>query len=124
MRIPAILLSLLFLTVADRRAESQESTPTGADTNVRVVLLGTAGGPTFNAQRLGISTLVEAGPETLLFDAGRGLTTAMAKLAINPANVTKVFLTHLHSDHVISLPELWLFAWAQGRTVPLHVWGP
>jgi len=49
----------------------------------------------------------------------------MAALAINPADVTKVFLTHLHSDHIISLPELYLFPWAsQGRNKPLQVWGP
>jgi ribonuclease Z len=124
MRIAPIFLTLLLLTVADHRVRSQDPPPATADTTIRVVLLGTAGGPTFSAQRLGISTLVEAGPERLLFDAGRSLTTGMAKLAINPAEVTKVFLTHLHSDHVISLPELWLFAWAQGRTVPLQVWGP
>ncbi len=123
MRIASILPTLLFLTVADRGIRSQEP-PVSADSNIRVVLLGTAGGPTFNAQRLGIGTLVEAGSEKLLFDAGRGVTTGMAKSAVDPTEVTKVFLTHLHSDHVISLPELWLFAWAQGRTVPLRVWGP
>jgi ribonuclease Z len=49
----------------------------------------------------------------------------MARLAINPADVTKVFLTHLHSDHIVSLPELVLFPWAsQGRAAPLTVWGP
>jgi len=81
-------------------------------------------GPTFNAQRLGIGTLVEAGGERLLFDAGRGVTTGMAKVSINPVDVTKVFLTHLHSDHVISLPELLVYPWAQGRRAPLEVWGP
>jgi len=82
------------------------------------------GGPTFNAQRMGISTLVEAGGERLLFDAGRGVTTGMARVATNPIDVTKVFLTHLHSDHVISLPELLVYPWAQGRRAPLEVWGP
>jgi ribonuclease Z len=83
------------------------------------------GGPTFGAQSLGISTLILAGRERLLFDCGRGLTTGMARLAINPADVTTVFLTHLHSDHIISLPELYLAPWAsQGRTMPLRVWGP
>jgi len=49
----------------------------------------------------------------------------MAALAINPADLTKVFLTHLHSDHIISLPEIYLFPWAsQGRNQPLQVWGP
>jgi len=60
----------------------------------------------------------------LLFDAGRSSTTGLARLGLNPADVTKVFLTHLHSDHVISLPELLLFPWAQGRKTPLEVWGP
>ena len=124
MRIASALRTLLFLTVADRGIRSQEPPPVSTDAEIRVVLLGTAGGPTFSAQRLGIGTLVEAGSERLLFDAGRSVTTGMAKLAIDPAGITKVFLTHLHSDHVISLPELWLFSWAQGRTVPLQVWGP
>jgi ribonuclease Z len=49
----------------------------------------------------------------------------MAAMAINPADVTKVFLTHLHSDHIVSLPELYLFSWtSQGRNKPLQVWGP
>jgi ribonuclease Z len=92
---------------------------------LKVVLLGTQGGPSFSAQRLGIGTLVIAGDERLLFDAGRSVTTGMARAAINPADVTRVFLTHLHSDHIISLPELMVFPWAsQGRKVPLHVSGP
>ena len=90
-----------------------------------VILLGTQGGPTFSAQRIGIGTLVVAGDERLLFDAGRAITTGMSRAAINPADVTRVFITHLHSDHVISLPELLISPWAsQGRKVPLEVWGP
>jgi len=50
-------------------------------TALKVILLGTAGGPTMNRERLGISTLVVAGSEPLLFDAGRGLTFALARLA-------------------------------------------
>jgi ribonuclease Z len=47
----------------------------------------------------------------------------MARVAVNPADVTRVFLTHLHSDHVISLPELLISPWAsQGRQAPLEVW--
>ena len=93
--------------------------------DIRVILLGTQGGPSFSAERIGIGTLVVAGQERLLFDAGRGITTGMARAAVNPVDVTRVFLTHLHSDHVISLPELLTFPWAsQGRKVPLEVWGP
>ncbi len=106
------------------RAEPETAAPR-AGHGLRVVLLGTQGGPTFSAQRLGIGTLVVAGEERLLFDAGRGITTGMMRAGVNPAEVTRVFLTHLHSDHVISLPELLLSPWAsQGRAVPLEVWGP
>lgn len=96
-----------------------------ANGEMRVILLGTQGGPTFSAQRLGIGTLIVAGGESLLFDAGRGVTTGMTRAGVNPADVTRVFITHLHSDHVISLPELLISPWAsQGRSVPLEVWGP
>ena len=96
-----------------------------ADSNFRVILLGTAGGPTINPERLGVSTLVVAGSERLLFDAGRGLTFALARLSIPASTITKVFLTHLHSDHIVSIPELYLFPWAsQGRKTPLQIWGP
>lgn len=122
MKTVSLLLSLLLLTIP--RVGARQAVTSSGD-KIRVILLGTAGGPTVDAQRFGISTLIEAGPERLLFDAGRSLTTGMARLAINPADVTKVFLTHLHSDHVVSLPELYLFPWAsQGRRVPLQVWGP
>jgi len=104
---------------------AQSPQPPAGEPNMRVILLGTQAGPTFGAQRLGISTLVQAGGEQLLFDAGRGTTTGMVRAAIVPADVTKIFLTHLHSDHVISLPELLISPWAsQGRQVPLRVWGP
>jgi len=80
-------------------------------------------GPRSRAQGLGISTLVLAGPEKLLFDCGRGMTTGMAALAINPADVTKVFLTHLHSDHIISSQNSICFPGLAGRNKPLQVWG-
>ncbi|HZQ67603.1 MAG TPA: MBL fold metallo-hydrolase [Terriglobales bacterium] len=118
------LAGLLFL-IGLHDAGAQEHVITVRDSSLKVILLGTKAGPTTDAQRLGISTLILAGSEKLLFDCGRGLTTGMAKLAITPADVTKVFLTHLHSDHIVSLPELYLFPWAsQGRAMSLQVWGP
>jgi ribonuclease Z len=117
----AVVIGLL---VCDSVVRSQAVTaPSGS--NFKVILLGTAGGPTINPERLGISTLVVAGQEQLLFDAGRGLTFGLARLSIPASTVTKVFLTHLHSDHIVSIPELYLFPWAsQGRKTPLQIWGP
>jgi len=119
------LVGFLLLTGPHPLVHSQTAVATSGDSSMRIVLLGTKSGPVTDAQRLGISTLILAGGEKLLFDCGRGLTTGMARLTINPADVTKVFLTHLHSDHIVSLPELVLFPWAsQGRAAPLKVWGP
>jgi ribonuclease Z len=125
MKSTSILAVILAVMAFNSTIASQTERATNGADNLRVILLGTAGGPTINAERAGISTLVLAGPEKLLFDCGRGLTTSLARLSINPSTVTKVFLTHLHSDHIVSLPELYLFPWASsGRKVPFQVWGP
>lgn len=121
MRSAVVLVSILVASAPAVRG-TQRSSPEAPV--IRVLLLGTQGGPRFSADRIGIGTLVQAGPEQLLFDAGRGVTTGMAKASIDPASVARVFLTHLHSDHVISLPELLISPWVQGRLVPLRVWGP
>ena len=120
----AVILFGLFLVNAPL-AGSQERPHNSDDSKLTVILLGTRSGPAIDPQRAGIGTLVVAGSEQLLFDCGRGIPTAMSRMAIVPAGVTKVFLTHLHSDHIIALPELFLYPWAsEGRTTPLEVWGP
>ena len=90
----------------------------------RVTLLGT-GTPRPIITRFGPSILVEAGAETLLFDVGRGSLQRLTQIGVPYAAITGVFLTHLHSDHVVGLPDLWLSGWlVSQRNVPLEVWGP
>lgn len=120
----ALVIGIASAVLASSSAMRSQTTTGPSSSSLRVILLGTAAGPTINSDRLGISTLVVAGPEQLLFDAGRGLTFALARLSIPASTITKVFLTHLHSDHIVSLPELYLFPWAQGRKAPLQIWGP
>jgi ribonuclease Z len=91
---------------------------------IRVTLLGT-GSPTPVMNRFGPSTLVEAGGEFLLFDAGRGALQRLYQLQPPVRQVRHIFLTHLHSDHTVGLPDLWLTGWLNGRPAsPLHVRGP
>ena len=72
--------------------------------------------------RSGMATLVLAGREKFLFDRGHGLTEAMV-LAIKPADVRKVFLTH--SIQITSSSTLSsAFPWASAGHKPLQVWGP
>jgi ribonuclease Z len=93
----------------------------------RVTLLGT-GAPPPVLDRFGPSTLVEVGAEKFIFDAGRGAMQRLHQLQIPFANITGVFLTHHHSDHVVGFTDLWLTGWIGRpwgkREVPLKVWGP
>lgn len=93
----------------------------------RVTLLGT-GAPPPVMDRFGPCALVEAGEDKLLFDAGRGAMQRLHQLNIPFADVTGLFLTHHHSDHVVGFPDLWLTGWIRRpwgqRKVPLRVRGP
>jgi ribonuclease Z len=92
--------------------------------NFRVTLLGT-GSPVLSVTRFGPSILVEAGDETLVFDAGRGAAQRLGQLGVSFARIDAIFLTHLHSDHVVGLPDLWLSGWILDRRgVPWEVFGP
>ena len=94
----------------------------GAD--IRVTLLGT-GMPAPVMERFGPGVLVEASEEIMLFDAGRGVLQRLAQLKPPVRHVRNVFLTHLHSDHIIGFPDLWLMGWLSGRAeTPLRLWGP
>lgn len=94
---------------------------------LKVTLLGT-GSPIPLVERFGPSTLVEAGTEKLLFDCGRGVPIRLWQLKVPLHEVSAVFFTHLHSDHVVGFPDLWLTGWLPPpfgqRSTPLQVYGP
>jgi ribonuclease Z len=99
--------------------------PPPAPQTIRVTILGSGGGPAVNLRRYGPSILIEAGGQKLLFDCGRGVSFRLTELGIPLREVDKIFLTHLHSDHILSIPDLLLTGWGvNGRTTPLEVWGP
>jgi Metallo-beta-lactamase superfamily len=81
---------------------------------LKVTLLGT-GYPQPRMDRFGPSILVEAGKERLLFDCGRGAAQRLEQIRVPFAEVSALFLTHLHSDHVVGIPDLWLTGWILGR---------
>lgn len=95
--------------------------------SIKVTLLGT-GVPQPSIERFGPATLVQAGGENFLFDCGRGASQRLWQQKISLGSVNKLFLTHLHSDHTVGIPDLWLTGWLPtlfgNRSSPLQVWGP
>ena len=93
--------------------------------SLKVTLLGT-GSPVPAMNRFGPSTLVEAGDQKFLFDAGRGALQRLGQLNVRWLDVQGLFLTHLHSDHLVGIPDLWLTGSfvPPGRKSALRVWGP
>ena len=88
-----------------------------------VTLLGT-GGPRPDPTRQGPATLVHAAGLNLLFDAGRGVATQLAKASVAVTDLDAVFITHHHFDHIGGLGDLMVAAWNNGRTDELEIFGP
>ena len=82
---------------------------------MRVTLLGT-GTPFPSAERFGSAILVQVADKRLLFDCGREVVIRLTQAEVNPKEIDALFLTHLHSDHVVGIPDLWLSGWFLGRT--------
>lgn len=93
----------------------------------KVTLLGT-GVPIPSHERFGPSTLVEAGEQKLLIDAGRGATIRLHQIGVPIGRLNALLLTHFHSDHTCGVPDVWLTGWLAPsfgtRTTPFRVMGP
>jgi ribonuclease Z len=98
-----------------------------------VATLGT-GTPSPNPFRFGPAGAVIVNETPYLIDAGDGILRSIAKTAtahgkryvdcFDPKKLTRLFITHLHSDHVVGLPGLILFPWIFGKTEALEIHGP
>lgn len=96
----------------------------GLPDGLHVVLCG-SGSPMPDPGRAGPCTAVIAGKRLFIFDAGAGSVRNLTLMGLPPARAERLFLTHLHSDHIDGLGELMLQHWAGGAAKsPLPVYGP
>ena len=93
---------------------------------VRVTVLG-SGDPFVKIGQASASILIEVGnkeKDMFFFDIGSGAVANFNALQLPVTSTTKVFLTHLHTDHVGDLPTLVWSTAKSGRRDPVEVWGP
>jgi ribonuclease BN (tRNA processing enzyme) len=101
----------------------------------RLILLGTSGGATYwtNTNRRSPSSAIVVGDAVYVVDCGDGAGKRLQEALDSPNNLTMfsnvraLFLTHLHSDHVVDYPNLLLYGWLSGldrAASPLKVFGP
>ena len=113
----------LILMTSHLAAQSAE------DSGTRVILLGT-GTPNADPERSGPGVAIVIKGKSYLVDAGPGIVRRAAAASrlgypgLSPENLATVFITHLHSDHTLGLPDLMYSPWTLERTSALSVYGP
>lgn len=100
------------------------SLPTSVEAQILSVTLIGTGMPQPQIERFGPSVLVEAGRQKLIVDAGRGVAQRVYQLYIPFSQINKVFITHLHYDHLLGIADLMLSGWEFQRKTPVEFYGP
>ena len=95
-----------------------------AQTGVRLVVLGTAGGPTPKPNRFPAAYALVVDDDVYMVDAGNGVAQQLARAGIGINRVRHVFISHHHSDHDADAGAVALLAWATNPKLPLTIWGP
>ena len=95
-----------------------------SERDIRVVLLGTAGGPSAKAARAQPANAVIVNEDIYIVDAGDGIVRQLALGGYALDRIRAVFITHNHSDHVAGYGPLLLRAWLSGRNSVIQTVGP
>jgi ribonuclease Z len=91
--------------------------------SIQVTFLGTAGSIPTQARGLP-SVLIKSQYEQLMFDCGEGVQRQMIKAKVGFHKITKVFISHMHGDHVLGLPGLLQTMALLDRQKKLEIYGP
>lgn len=96
---------------------------------MKAILLGT-GTPFADPEKSGPATAVIINGIPWIVDAGPGVVRRASaahmagEAALAQPNLSRVLITHLHSDHTLGLPDIMYSPWTLDRTDPIQIWGP
>lgn len=96
----------------------------GGGKRTRLILLGTAGGPTPKALRAAPASAVVVDDAVYIVDCGNGVARQLVLAGLSPGKIRDIFITHHHSDHNADYGNLALLAWAADLRTPVDAWGP
>ncbi|RGE19302.1 MBL fold metallo-hydrolase [Leucobacter sp. wl10] len=91
---------------------------------MRLVMLGTAGGPRPVVKRAAPAQAVLYRGEVHVIDCGNGVARQMAMAGISRRDLTATYITHHHADHMLDLGALPLIAWTDGCENVIDIYGP
>ena len=89
---------------------------------MKLTCLGT-GSPESHARRASSGYLIEVGDDKILLDCGGRVVSRLIETGTMPRDITHLFFTHLHSDHMMDYARLIHAAWDEGL-IAMPVWGP
>jgi ribonuclease BN (tRNA processing enzyme) len=90
----------------------------------RLILLGTAGGPTPKPNRAAPAQVIVVNGVSYVIDCGNGVARQMVLAKLKLASIRDVFLTHHHSDHNADYGNLLLLSWATDLATRVDAYGP
>jgi ribonuclease BN (tRNA processing enzyme) len=93
-------------------------------TKTRLIMLGTAGGPTPKKTRAAPAHVIVANNAAYIVDCGNGIARQLTLAGIPLRSIRHIFITHHHSDHNADYGTLLLLAWSSGLRTRVDTWGP
>ncbi len=124
---PLVFIANLFAGLAVTAQESMAQPSIGnsvTNSSTILITLGTRSGPRPTIERAQSSNMLIVNGTPYLVDAGIGTTRRVTQAGLAIADIGRIFLTHLHDDHIGGLPALVTSEYNLGRTAPVEIYGP
>lgn len=91
----------------------------------QIVLLGVKGGPAIRQNgAMPTSSLLKMNGQNIVVDCGIGVSKSLVQSGLSLLDIDAIFITHLHSDHVLELGALLYTAWTTGLNKNIKLFGP